>query len=251
MSSSTVLLLHYADDRSDRVVPHCPDSGQHSLLWPGHMHPHLNVRRHPHCKQVGSLHPACMQPWSLQVRLLTASRLQEIEALIKCHQEHPYAKFWGQCNQVKWELDACFRQEKALNRCVTAKIQTDMRWNRQKMRMNKWSKVGCLSRAINSEKSKREKARYQEKLLSRSQELQADDGESTLPHPHSSIPTSVCLRLRDTKGSNTCRVSPQQMWSIPWPTSILQRHHLPVVATITGDSTLVPPAFLCTCIKIV
>ncbi len=44
---------------------------------------------------------------------------QEIEALIKCHQEHPYAKFWGKCNQVKWELDACFRQEKALNRCVT------------------------------------------------------------------------------------------------------------------------------------
>ncbi len=42
--------------------------------------------------------------------------MQEIEALIKCHKEHPYAKFWGKCNQVKWELDACFREEKTLKR---------------------------------------------------------------------------------------------------------------------------------------
>ena len=44
--------------------------------------------------------------------------LQEIEALVKCHKEHPYAKFWGTCNEVKWRLDACFREEKALNRYV-------------------------------------------------------------------------------------------------------------------------------------
>ena len=44
--------------------------------------------------------------------------MQEIEALIKCHKEHPYAKFWGECNQIKWALDACFREEKALKRYV-------------------------------------------------------------------------------------------------------------------------------------
>ena len=35
-----------------------------------------------------------------------------------CHAEHAVAKFWGVCNEQKWALDACLREEKAINRCV-------------------------------------------------------------------------------------------------------------------------------------
>lgn len=35
-----------------------------------------------------------------------------------CHAEHALAKFWGVCNEQKWALDACLREEKAINRCV-------------------------------------------------------------------------------------------------------------------------------------
>ncbi|KAL4528107.1 hypothetical protein Ndes2437B_g00219 [Nannochloris sp. 'desiccata'] len=44
------------------------------------MHPPLHISRHPHCKEV-------------------------IEALIKCHNDHPIAKFVGVCNDQKWALD--------------------------------------------------------------------------------------------------------------------------------------------------
>ncbi|EIE23130.1 hypothetical protein COCSUDRAFT_15576 [Coccomyxa subellipsoidea C-169] len=55
------------------------------------MHPPLHVSKHPYCKK-------------------------EIEALVGCHSEHALAKFVGKCNQHKWDLDACFRREKALKR---------------------------------------------------------------------------------------------------------------------------------------
>lgn len=42
--------------------------------------------------------------------------LQLIEELQLCHRDHPVAKFWGHCNDQKIALDACFRQEKKLNR---------------------------------------------------------------------------------------------------------------------------------------
>ena len=42
--------------------------------------------------------------------------MQEIEALIQCHKHHAAAKFLGKCNQQKWDLDSCFRKEKAINR---------------------------------------------------------------------------------------------------------------------------------------
>ena len=41
---------------------------------------------------------------------------QEAAALKLCHSEHPYAKFWGICNDQKLALDACFRNEKKLKR---------------------------------------------------------------------------------------------------------------------------------------
>lgn len=43
--------------------------------------------------------------------------VQEILALNACHAEHPVAKFWGTCNQHKWNLDRCLREEKVLKRC--------------------------------------------------------------------------------------------------------------------------------------
>ncbi|EKU22954.1 cytochrome c oxidase biogenesis protein cmc1-like protein [Nannochloropsis gaditana CCMP526] len=39
-----------------------------------------------------------------------------IDALLLCHQEHPWAKFWGECNEQKWALDKCFRMEKEQRR---------------------------------------------------------------------------------------------------------------------------------------
>ena len=45
--------------------------------------------------------------------------LQQIEALQQCHSDNKYAKFWGACNQQKWELDACLRKEKTINRCMS------------------------------------------------------------------------------------------------------------------------------------
>ena len=41
---------------------------------------------------------------------------QVIEALITCHEDHPVAKFFGVCNDQKWALDRCFREEKKTNR---------------------------------------------------------------------------------------------------------------------------------------
>jgi len=34
-----------------------------------------------------------------------------IAALQACHAEHPWAKLAGRCNEQKWALDACFREE--------------------------------------------------------------------------------------------------------------------------------------------
>jgi hypothetical protein len=36
-------------------------------------------------------------------------RLQEVEALVKCHEDHPYMKFLNACGQHKADLDTCFR----------------------------------------------------------------------------------------------------------------------------------------------
>ena len=36
--------------------------------------------------------------------------------MILCHEEHKLGKFWGACNDVKVELDACFRIEKEKKR---------------------------------------------------------------------------------------------------------------------------------------
>ena len=44
--------------------------------------------------------------------------VQNIVALNTCHADYPVAKFWGHCNQQKWDLDRCLREEKVLKRCT-------------------------------------------------------------------------------------------------------------------------------------
>lgn len=39
---------------------------------------------------------------------------QVIEALKECHKQNPIAKFWGVCNEQKWALDRCLREEKKI-----------------------------------------------------------------------------------------------------------------------------------------
>ncbi|KAI7747419.1 hypothetical protein M8C21_003009 [Ambrosia artemisiifolia] len=55
------------------------------------MHPPLTLHRHPMCAEI-------------------------IELFQKCHNEHPYGKFFGECTDLKIKLDKCFRQEKAVKR---------------------------------------------------------------------------------------------------------------------------------------
>ncbi|GMF20203.1 unnamed protein product [Phytophthora lilii] len=38
--------------------------------------------------------------------------LQEIKALLECHENNPYAKFFGACGEIKTALDWCFKAEK-------------------------------------------------------------------------------------------------------------------------------------------
>lgn len=45
-----------------------------------------------------------------------------------CHAEHAVAKFWGVCNEQKWALDACLREEKAINRCVCCCSPSVLSW---------------------------------------------------------------------------------------------------------------------------
>ena len=35
-----------------------------------------------------------------------------VQALVACHETHPYAKFWGECNEFKVALDRCFVEAK-------------------------------------------------------------------------------------------------------------------------------------------
>ncbi|KAE8726062.1 Cytochrome c oxidase bioproteinsis protein Cmc1-like isoform 2 [Hibiscus syriacus] len=56
---------------------------------------------------------------TLWKKALTGSTGQIIEEFQKCHLEHPIAKFFDECTELKIKLDRCFRQEvKSLKRKV-------------------------------------------------------------------------------------------------------------------------------------
>ena len=42
--------------------------------------------------------------------------LQCIEALKRCHADHPVSKYWGECNRAAYELNICFAGEKVVKR---------------------------------------------------------------------------------------------------------------------------------------
>lgn len=35
-----------------------------------------------------------------------------VDLLVKCHEEKPMGKFFGACNDFKYQMDKCFKQEK-------------------------------------------------------------------------------------------------------------------------------------------
>jgi hypothetical protein len=41
---------------------------------------------------------------------------QYIEALVRCHSEHSIAKWWGACNDAKFDLTRCLTEEKKILR---------------------------------------------------------------------------------------------------------------------------------------
>lgn len=83
------------------------------------MHPPLHVSKHPYCKKVQNSIQIYATEHNISLLINPLDFFpgsQEIEALVTCHSEHALAKFVGKCNQHKWDLDACFKREKALNR---------------------------------------------------------------------------------------------------------------------------------------
>ncbi|KAL5099898.1 hypothetical protein RYX36_004225 [Vicia faba] len=55
------------------------------------MHPPLTLHKHPMCTEI-------------------------IEEFQKCHVEHPIAKLFGECTDLKIKLDSCFRAKKVVKR---------------------------------------------------------------------------------------------------------------------------------------
>lgn len=81
------------------------------------MHPHSRSGMCVHCTST-LLRPECCSVQRSCAELVSATVSQPIEALQRCHREHPYAKFWGTCNEFKYALDRCFAAEKTANRCL-------------------------------------------------------------------------------------------------------------------------------------
>ncbi|RZC94102.1 hypothetical protein C5167_016798 [Papaver somniferum] len=65
------------------------------------LHSDYNSGQLPEKKYASSLHPMCAEI---------------IEEFQKCHVEHPCAKFFGECTDLKIKLGRCFRLEKAVKR---------------------------------------------------------------------------------------------------------------------------------------
>ena len=57
------------------------------------MHPPLTLHRNPLCRE-------------------------QILALKLCHKSNRFSKYWGECNDVKAALDACFRKQKDYKRKI-------------------------------------------------------------------------------------------------------------------------------------
>ena len=62
----------------------------------------------------------------------------QVDALTKCHEDHPIAKFWGKCNQQKAAMDRCFKIEKEAKRKVNAAAarESRKRYEENRRRLN-------------------------------------------------------------------------------------------------------------------
>ena len=49
-----------------------------------------------------------------------------MDALVRCHEEHPLAKFLNACGNPKLALDLCFKEEKKLRRKLNQKVATTL-----------------------------------------------------------------------------------------------------------------------------
>jgi COX assembly protein 2 len=56
-----------------------------------------------------------------------------VKALVNCHKDNPYSKFWGACNDVKAAMDKCFRDEKIARRDANLEkaMEEDARWRKK------------------------------------------------------------------------------------------------------------------------
>ena len=84
------------------------------------MHPPL-YRPHPKCAAVRtrvSARARAPAPRAVahhhpsRARRNPPARAQLVDLLVKCHDENPYGKFWGACNDQKAAMDWCFKEEK-------------------------------------------------------------------------------------------------------------------------------------------
>lgn len=97
------------------------------------MHPPLIPEKHPLCKEVRSgatttsrhlqIAPSAFistcipAPIPAYLQQLTLCSVQQyIEALVRCHSEHSISKWWGACNDAKFDLTRCLQQEKTILR---------------------------------------------------------------------------------------------------------------------------------------
>lgn len=56
---------------------------------------------------------------SVSLHILPGEHTQaEVEALIKCHEEKPYGKFFNACGTIAEDLNVCFREEKKLRKAM-------------------------------------------------------------------------------------------------------------------------------------
>ncbi len=53
-----------------------------------------------------------MATWLLTRRLHPIGPSQVMEALMRCRAENPWARYWGVCNDITYELSACLKEEK-------------------------------------------------------------------------------------------------------------------------------------------
>lgn len=81
------------------------------------MHPPLTLHKHPACAEL-------------------------IVNFKKCHENHPVQKFFGACNDLKIQLDKCFREEKQVKRKANFEASKQFK---EKLRASKAAKITAES----------------------------------------------------------------------------------------------------------